>query len=428
MTATAVLRPPVPLGRRVWAETWRLAVAASTGILVFGAVWSTLDTGGWSEARLGATLLLDLVVGLAALVLVPFRHRAPLLIAVLVLAGSTVSTFAIGAAVLALVSLVTRRRPIEIAIGSAVFLVSSIVGDRMFPDEESTPFWQVAVAALVFTALLVVIGIAIGQRRALVQSLRERAALLEREQRVREDRAREQERAHLAREMHDVLGHRLSLVALHAGALEYRGRTLSPDETVAAAGVVRAEAHSALTELRDVLGVLREPDDGATTAGAATSGDGTTGAAVGSGVAGGSGAAGGSVAAPPQPTLRDLPALLDEAHGSGAAVTASIDDGTADVPAAVGRHAYRVVQEALTNARRHAPGQPVEVTLRLVAGPSVLVRVTNPLPPGPPPEPATTPGHGLRGLAERARLLGGSFHAGADGDQHVVEAVFPWTA
>lgn len=395
------LPAPAPLGRRVWAESWRLVVAAATGVVAFGAVWSTLDTGQWSEARLGASLLLDLAVGLAALVLVPFRHRAPLLVAVLVIAGSTVSTVAIGAAVLALVSLVTRRRPVEIVTGSTVFLVASVVGDRVYPSDESMPWWQVVIAAVVCTALLVVIGIAIGQRRALVQSLRERATLLEREQQVREDRAREQERAHLAREMHDVLGHRLSLVALHAGALEYRGRTLSPDETVVAAGVVRAEAHSALTELRDVLGVLRGPDDDAADAGTA----------------------------PPQPTLRDLPALLDEARGSGAVVSATIDDGTLDVPDPVGRHAYRVVQEALTNARRHAPGQPVEVALRTVDGPAVLVRVTNPLPPGwPPTAPSTRSGHGLRGLAERARLVGGSFHAGADDGRHVVEAVLPWTA
>lgn len=405
MTDTAT-SPPTPFGRRVWAQSWRLAVAAATGVLAFGAVWATLDTGAWSDARLGAAVLLDLAVGLVALVLVVFRHRAPLLVAVLVIAGSTVSTFAVGAAVLALVSLVTRRRPVEITVGSAVFLVSTMVGDRMYPSEGTTPLWQVVTAALVCTALLVVVGIAIGQRRALVQSLRERAALVEREQHVREDRAREQERAHLAREMHDVLGHRLSLVALHAGALEYRGRTLTPDETVVAAGVVRAEAHSALTELRDVLGVLRGPDD-----------DEPTGTA------------------PPQPTLRDLPTLLDEARGSGADVTATIDDTALDVPDPVGRHAYRVVQEALTNARRHAPGQPVDVALRSVAGPALQVRVTNPLPPGTPSAGPHTvsgtvpsPGHGLRGLAERARLVGGSFRAGADGDVHVVEAVLPWTA
>lgn len=413
---TTVLPPPVPLGRRVWAQSWRLVAAAVTGFLAFGVVWSTVDTGRWSDERLGAALLVDVLVGIAALVVVPFRHRAPLLVAVLVAAGSTFSALAVGAAVLALVSLVTRRRPVEIVIGSAVFVASSVFGDDLYPVEEATPLWQVLVAAVVCTALLVAIGIAIGQRRALVQSLRERAALLEREQQVREDRAREQERAHLAREMHDVLGHRLSLVALHAGALEYRGRSLSPDETVEAAGVVRAEAHSALTELRDVLGVLRDPSDTASSTGTA----------------------------PPQPTLRDLPALLDEARASGAPVEATVDDATIAAPDTVGRHAYRVVQEGLTNARRHAPGRPVTVTVRVVPGPALLVRLTNPTATGPTltdptatgptltdptaTDPTATGGHGLRGLAERARLVGGSFRAGVEGDRHVLEAVLPWTA
>lgn len=398
---TTTVLQPVPLGRRVWAQSWRLVVAALAGLIAFGVVWSTLDTAQWSDARLGAALVVDLVVGVAALAVVPFRHRAPLLVGVLVIAGSTVSTLAVGAAVLALVSLVTRRRPLDIAIGSALFVTSSMFGEGLYPSEDTTPLWQVLIAAVVVTALLVAIGVAIGQRRALVQSLRERAALLERDQQLREDRAREQERAHLAREMHDVLGHRLSLVALHAGALEYRGRSLSPDETVEAAGVVRAEAHSALTELRDVLGVLRDPGDTSSPAGAA----------------------------PPQPTLRDLPALLDEARSSGTRVSATVDDAVSAAPDTVGRHAYRMVQEALTNARRHAPGQPVSVVVDVLDGPALRVRVDNPTAAPRTTDDGAPGGHGLRGLAERARLVGGTFTAGRDVDgTHVVEAVLPWTA
>ncbi len=348
MTTTA-LRPPVPVARRVWAETWRLVAVALVGLFAFATVWSTTDVDAMSEARLGAHLLVDFAVGVVALVLVPFRRRAPLLVGVLVIAGSAVSTLAVGAATLAIVSLAARRRPVEIAVGSGVFVLSSVLGEGLYSVDDTTPLWQIVVAAVVVIALLVAIGVGIGQRRALLDGLRERAALLERDQQLREDRAREQERAHLAREMHDVLGHRLSLVALHAGALEYRGRSLSPDETVEAAAVVRAEAHAALTELRDVLGVLRDPAEAPT---------GT---------------------APPQPTLRDLPALLDEARTSGAAVTSAVDDRTATVPDAIGRHAYRIVQEALTNARRHAPGRPVDVRLVVVAGPALHVRVANPV-------------------------------------------------
>ncbi|MFJ3029410.1 sensor histidine kinase [Curtobacterium sp. NPDC087080] len=399
MTTTPL--QPVPLGRRVWAQSWRVVVAALAGLMAFGVVWPELDTEGWSDARLGLGLLTDLGAGLVALFLYCFRHRAPLLVTLPVIAMSTVSTIAAGAGVLALVSLAVRRRPVEIAVGAVAMLVTGLVGDALVFPSGNVPMWQTILVSVIFLALVVAVGVAIGQRRALVQSLRERAALLERDQQLREDRAREQERAHLAREMHDVLGHRLSLVALHAGALEYRGRSLSPDATVEAAGVVRAEAHAALTELRDVLGVLREPGDGAALAGAA----------------------------PPQPTLRDLPALLDEARGSGARVSSAVDERVSTAPDAVGRHAYRVVQEALTNARRHAPGQPVSVAVDVVGGPALRVRVSNPTTGIVPVDDDRAAGHGLRGLAERARLVGGTFSAGRDADgTHVVEAVLPWTA
>ncbi|WIE64275.1 histidine kinase [Curtobacterium sp. MCLR17_036] len=403
MTTTATL-PAVPVGRRIWAETWRLAVAALAGVIAFALVWSSLDTAGWSDARVGGLLVADLLCGVLALLLVPFRHRAPLPVTIVVVALSTVSTLGIGAAALAVVSIATRRRVVEIAVTSAVMVVATIVYEGVLVPDDATPLWQVVAAAAVVVALLAAIGIGIGQRRALVVSLRERAALLERDQQLREDRAREQERAHIAREMHDVLGHRLSLVALHAGALEYRGPALSPDETAAAAGVVRAEAHAALTDLRDVLGVLRDP--------ASTGGDEVTGTA------------------PPQPTLCDLPALLDQARAAGTTVRATLGD-LDPVPPVVGRHAYRIVQEALTNARRHAPGRPVDVVLDLLPTPALRVVVTNPV--------ASTDdaadagaidvGHGLRGLAERARLVGGTFRAGVGAEGvWTVEAVLPWTA
>ena len=403
MTSTAL--PAVPLGQRVWSQTWRVAVAALTGLLTAGLVWPSMDTRGWSDLHVGALILGDVGAGLIALVLLPFRHRAPLVITVVIGALSSVSTLAVGAAGLSLVSLATRRRAVELAVAGAVLLGATLLYDVVLaPPTDDMPLWQIMLVGLVGIALLVAIGIGIGQRRALLLSLRERAALLERDQQLREDRAREQERAHIAREMHDVLGHRLSLVALHAGALEYRGPGLTPDETAAAAGVVRAEAHSALTDLRDVLGVLRDP--------AANGGDEVTGTA------------------PPQPTLVDLPGLLDQARSGGATVRARVDiDGTA-VPTAVGRHAYRIVQESLTNARRHAPGELVDVVVETVPGPAIRVVVSNTLADGPAPVDASghTAGHGLRGLAERARLVGGSFRAGSDdGRVHVVEAVLPWT-
>ena len=145
--------------------------------------------------------------------------------------------------------------------------------------------------------------------------------------------ARRAERTKIAREMHDVLAHRLSLLAAYAGALEFRPDA-PPEELARAAGVIRDGAHQALEELREVIGVLRddpaekEPDR-------------------------------------PQPTLSDLPRLLDEARAAGTAghgwTTAWPTPAT--VPDVLGRTVYRVVQEALTNARKHAPGQEATVLL-----------------------------------------------------------------
>ena len=121
-------------------------------------------------------------------------------------------------------------------------------------------------------------------QRDLVLSLRERAERVEAEQRLRVEQAREAERRRIAREMHDVLAHRLSLLSLHAGALEFRPDA-PPRRSPQAAGVIRATAHDALEELRDVIGVLRE------------------------------GAGGQSE--PPQPTLDEIPALIEESRAAG---------------------------------------------------------------------------------------------------------------
>jgi len=402
----AVGDPRPSRARRLWAGSWRLGVALMTGLVAFAVVWPSTDMSGWSDARVGASIVGDLLAGSAALVLVPFRHRAPFAVTLVVVGLGSFSTLAVGAAALAVVSLATRRRPGEIVAAGVVFVAATVVAEllvfRSADDGTSVGWMAVALGAVVLAyALLALVGVVIGSRRALVSSLRERALLVERDQALREERARDGERAHLAREMHDVLGHRLSLVALHAGALEYRGRDLDPDETVAAAAVVRAEAHSALSDLRDVLGVLRDPEAG--------------------------GASEVTVTAPPQPTLLELDALVDEAREAGSSVTTSIDDAErlAEVPTAVGRHAYRIVQEALTNARRHAPGQPIRVSVAVGTTDVVLIRVTNPTPDG--PSDAGRAGHGLAGLAERARLVGGHFTAGPDGDDFVVEADLPWT-
>jgi len=188
--------------------------------------------------------------------------------------------------------------------------------------------------------------------------------------------------------MHDVLAHRLSLLATYAGAIEYRPDA-TPDQASRAAGVVRAGAHQALDELREVITVLRE-DDGA-----------------------------GDAAQRPQPGLADLPRLVEESRDAGARV--QMDDRVADtgeVPGATGRTAYRVVQEGLTNARKHAPGEPVQVVIDGRPGSGLLIDIRNPVVNGQAAEPVIGgSGTGLIGLTERVRLAGGELdHQAADGE------------
>jgi signal transduction histidine kinase len=195
-----------------------------------------------------------------------------------------------------------------------------------------------------------------------------------------------------------VLAHRVSLLTLHAGALEFRPDATA-DEVAEAAGVIRASAHAALEELRDIIGVLRDGGEG-------------------------------SAPEPPQPTLAQVPSLIDESRAAGMHVQARVD--TPEVPDVLGRTAYRVVQEGLTNARKHAPGAAVDVTIandgeRLVV--AVVSRRPVGVRAGARAERLPGAGTGLIGLAERVGLAGGELEHGPDaaGD-FVLRATLPWTA
>ena len=359
-------------------EGVRLAVAALAGLFMM------MVTGGAPNGGLAVPVGTDLALCAAALVLVHWRRRWPVPVGVAVMALSGVSTSASGPACLALVSAGTRRRrPEIIAVG-----VTSVIGGAMYaslttggPDRVVT-----MVFGLVVTVGLIGWGMYLGERRTTVASLRERAERAERERDLQAERARSAERARIAREMHDVLAHRMSLIAMHAGALQYRA-DLASDEVRDAATLVQTSAHRALDELRQVLGVLRDE-----------------------------GAASGQAVQPPQPTLADVDALVREARAGGIRVDLDVSPAAAGVPDTTGRGAYRIVQEALTNARKHAPGARVRVRIR--RDPDALtVDVENPLAVGA-TSTAPTPGAGLGlvGLAERAALLGGSLeHAESEG-------------
>jgi signal transduction histidine kinase len=197
--------------------------------------------------------------------------------------------------------------------------------------------------------------------------------------------------------MHDVLAHRISLLSLHAGALEFRPDA-PPEEVARAAAVIRASAHQALDDLRAVIGVLRDRTDG-------------------------------QGPQPPQQTLAALPGLLEESRAAGMRIHAKVLlPDLAAVPDMIGRHALRIVQEALTNARKHATSAPVELRLDGAPGHGLAIEVRNPSPvlaTGELKIPGT--GTGLLGLAERATLSGGRLEHGLDEHGHFrLHAWLPW--
>ncbi|MBE3000706.1 histidine kinase [Nocardiopsis sp. HNM0947] len=267
----------------------------------------------------------------------------------------------------------------------------------------------VAVMAAAIMSSCVGWGTAVRSRRMLVQRLREDVARARQEHERHLDDARSEERRRIAREMHDVVAHRMSLLSVHAGALAYRteraregkAAPLEAEELATAVAVVRDNAHQALDELGGVLEVLRSGD-----------------------LAPGEDHAG---TAPPRPGAAEIDALVDEAVASGQRVALERDVPEEQVPGgSVGRTAYRVVQEGLTNARKHAPGSRVVVGLSGGPDHGLEVTVVNVLPPGMAPTEIPGVGAGLAGLTERVGLEGGQITHGAAEGEFRLTAVLPW--
>jgi signal transduction histidine kinase len=347
--------------------------------------------GEYASGVAAGWLVVELVIGVLALALIPLTFTRPataaLVAAVLAAVAPTatpVSTFS--------TMWTARRRSFPVAVGVGVAgAVAHVVRWLWLPMIGLSFTWWL-VLVIVGHAALVGVGALAQARFALLSSLEERALRAEAEQGRRVAEARAAERAAIAREMHDVLAHRLSLLATYAGALEFRP-DLPPERLSEAAGVIRSSTHQALEELRDVIALLRDEDDGL---------------------------------AQPVPALTDLPELIDEARGAGSPVT--VNDDAADLaalPGQTGRTAYRVLQEALTNARKHAPGQPVRVALEGAPGARLLIEVVNPV-----SVPSGIPGggSGLVGLTERVRLAGGQLDHHRTASEFRLRTWLPWPA
>ena len=280
----------------------------------------------------------------------------------------------------------------------AGFALAGLVTNAIFPllrPEDGRPYGQTVGWGAVFIVIVCLWGMVIRSRRQLVVSLRDRAERAESEQQLRVAQARSVERTRIAREMHDVLAHRISLLSLHAGALEIKPDA-TPDEVAKAAGVIRASAHQALQDLREVIGVLRaDRSDGAPE--------------------------------PPQPTLGALPALAEESRSAGVKVNLDVRIEPAAVPDGTGRAAYRIVQEGLTNARKHAPGTAVRVAVAGSPADGLAIDIRNPWPIGGPSGAIPGTGTGLVGLTERALLAGGRLsHGRTPQNEFVLSAWLPW--
>ncbi|GAA3539203.1 histidine kinase [Streptomyces osmaniensis] len=293
------------------------------------------------------------------------------------------------------------------------------------------PFASVT-TALGVTAPPLLLGLYVGARRRLMESLRERADSLERELQLLAERAEEraewargEERTRIAREMHDVVAHRVSLMVVHAAALQAVARK-DPEKAVKNAALVGDMGRQALTELREMLGVLRS--------GAATA-DRARGAAVPLAAVGAAAAAaadreltGGDEGTAEGPCLSELEELIGQSEAAGMVVELSVEGETREYAPRIEQTAYRVVQEALTNVHKHAAGAKTQVRLAHRMS-EIAMQVEN----GPPPEPASASaarlpsgGNGLVGMKERVVALGGVFVSGpTDAGGFRVSAVIP---
>ncbi|MFD5085541.1 sensor histidine kinase [Kitasatospora sp. NPDC058406] len=361
---------------------FHLGTATMFGVALFGAL-------------AGATLVL--------------RRRwpaVPVLVALMVMPG-------IPGMVLLMVALYTlaetwewpsrRRRVVALSALAYAEVAGVILLSMLTPgDVEQPPFWgQLVLALLVSVGLTVapvVTGLYVGARRRLIESLKDRAHGLETEldllaeqARERARRARLEERTRIAREMHDVVAHRVSLMVVHAGALE-RIVAKDPDRAAQSAKLMGEVGRQALNELREILGVLRMSDE----------------------------------AAIEPDSLAALPRLVDQSRAAGMAVTLTVSGGRQEFTAEAEQTAYRVVQEGLTNAHKHAGGAQVSVLLAYAPN-GVRVSVVNACPGGERAAAALpSGGNGLVGMRERVVALGGTFSSGPERDGGFrVEAVLP---
>lgn len=423
-----------PGSRRGWLIAGLTLTALVLGPLIslgtYGVMGSLVADGTvspeeypYSEEFIFAWMLVDTAVGLVAVALLPIAlRRAPepkvldegpevanlslkeprsALVAALVIGVLVgVSGAAFPAWFIAVVSVCSRGIRKWVFFIPPVAVLSAVGSVFVVPMPESD-IWVILMGialSLAMTAVPVLIGLNRWSRRRQIRALRSEAATARREAEavVREEQARAaktraEERTRIAREMHDTLSHRLALISTYAGALDYR-EDLDRDTVRSTARLVQQTAATASAELRTVLDVLR--DDPTDTR--------------------------------PEPDLTQVDSLLEEVRATGAQVESLVQrPDLGQIPGTASRTLYRMLQEGLTNAVKHAPGAPVTVRWQ-GDDDEVRLTVTNPLTPSDHADsvhPAS--GFGLIGLDERARALGGSVRATETQSEFRLEAKVP---
>ncbi|MGW2815462.1 sensor histidine kinase [Streptomyces sp. NPDC001415] len=432
MTATGAYQEATGLTSRGW-WWWERRRSAVLDVLlgVISALECALEGvsfAGASGLPVPAGVLLGLVAG-ASLVL---RRRWPIAV-VLVSIAVTPASMGFVLSVVGLYTLAASDVPRRITAALAgmsvagTFIVTFVRMHQSVARGDYDPgLWYVPLVSVVMslgiTGPPLLYGLYIGARRRLMESLRERADSLERELSLLADRAEEraewartEERTRIAREMHDVVAHRVSLMVVHAAALQAVARK-DPEKAVKNAALVGDMGRQALTELREMLGVLRAADQQR----AAVRVDPVPLAAVG--VA----AAAAAAVVEEGPCLADVEALVGQSREAGMVVELMVQGEARGYDALVEQTAYRVIQEALTNVHKHAAGAKVmvrlarreaEVAMQVENGPADGVTADAGLPSG---------GNGLVGMRERVTALGGVFVSGAtDAGGFRVSAVLP---
>lgn len=353
-------------------------------LLVFLASLAALSAG---LATTAVAFPVGLLVGLLPLLALWKRRDAPVLVLVLVELLAAPSRLLAGAngpaelAVLVAVYTVASRRPLRTVV--AVVAVDAVAMAVLLAVGSDGSVANVEVVGQLSTAVVAaLLGLYVRSRRATEQALRERAERLEREQELTARAAVDEERRRIARELHDVVAHHVSVMTLHAGALERQLRTADMDAaSLQAAASIRSSGQQAMTELRRLLGLLRREDDDEGRA--------------------------------PQPDLTALELLVDRMAGTGVVASLAVTGPAHEVSAGMALAVYRIVQEALTNVLRHAGPVPVEITVE-VRDAEVAVRIRDHGTPDeePPPYPSAIGGRGLLNMRERAALFAGTVEAG----------------